>query len=1582
MKTEPMNSEAYWDERFSTDWDENQGPAQTRFFAALAIGHLPPWLESDIRVHGLSVVDFGCATGDAVPMLARHLGVPVSGVDVSAQALNRARQRFPGHAFHQIHDVALPEEVDVLFTSNTLEHFHDPQQTLSALLPRVRKYAVVLVPFQEPEESRLDEHFVSFDFHNVPLGVGGFRLLGYRVLDTARLSDSLWDGKQILLVYGREGVVSVDSSRIASSTTTEPGAMTAEAAIGAYRDEVDSARAEAETLREALDVARRDFDAQQRQLADLEYEVFVEQRRVAEVNERLAATTSALRRARGLLEEFRVSVRNKLVQLMHSVRFKPGKTAMATMQWAAGTYKKRGVGLIGGLSPDDAIAPIAKELETIDLVIHSADSPPPSSYTRRPLTPGERGVSMKLSPQRPRVVSVVLPVYNQASMLEDSILSVLNQSWKELELIIVNDGSTDGVEQVLKKYVDDPRVIVLSGPNQKLPNALNSGFARATGEYWTWTSADNVMLPNQIEVLVNQLIAHQEWAMVYSDYQAIDDRGAPLNDPRFRPQNQDPADASIMRLPQTPTEANLHDSGDNYIGASFLYRRSAATAVGNYVSDTFGGEDYDFWLRIHTLFDIGHVPEVLYKYRVHDNTLNARAAELGLYDNVRRLLDRDRDRRRAMLETIGFQQVGVEVPLPSSGTLRAVICAYSGRKLQAVRAALAGCSLSVCIIDGPTSELSAKQLEPFDLFVTSDERAWETVEAWHPGRVLLIDLTTHPELFVQIARYRAFERQFSRPTHLALAPFTSRKIHVALQARSMSNGGLEQVIFSLASKIDRTRFDVSIIVESDEAGELGKALQRHGVSVHPVGRDVVELERVVKRANIDVVNLHYSTFGLDVYRRLKVPVVYTLHNSYTWLAEDEVLERRRFFAEFPKFIAVSREVARYAANRFGVSPGRLQVIPNGYADDHFPPPATLTRADLGLKDSDYIFINVGSISSVKGQHVLLTAVRELKNQHPEIKLLIVGGIADDELAAELNRRIRDEGLVDNVRFLGQQSRARVAAMLQLSDAFVLSSVHEGWSIALMEAMAFGLPIIATDTGSAQDIIPGSRVGTIVPNAYQRLETVKASDLKRIGVDPRPDHLENIKRAMADFATHPDVWQQRGANGPVTLKNFTLDRQVAAYQAVFEEAWGVYKKQIAEAPPAPVEESSGPSGRRLPRAWLEAAKDAVSTTWRQGAERADRVALAQLLRWHGSKPIVVFPPVIDWSVPIYQRPQHLALQLARQGVPYFFTTPNARFDKVHGVQRLSSGCYLTDRYDLLLESEQQKVFHLLSTDMNYGAPHLPRDMAFIERELKAGNRILYEYIDEIHPAISGTAIPKEIYDRHELLLRDERVAVVATASKLYDEVAKKRSRNFELVTNGVDYEHFSKAFARDTAPPELEPLINSKRPIIGYFGALAEWFDYELTLKMAEERNWNILLIGFDYDGSMHRYGLSHRSNPRVIGPIPYKDLPRYARWFDVATIPFRVNDITESTSPIKLFEYMAMGKPIVTTEMPECRKYKSVLVGRDHSEFVSLVDRALGLRNDPGYAEQLKADALANTWASKAHAIADLLAQQASEAEH
>ncbi|MFN8626313.1 MAG: glycosyltransferase [Candidatus Binatia bacterium] len=369
----------------------------------------------------------------------------------------------------------------------------------------------------------------------------------------------------------------------------------------------------------------------------------------------------------------------------------------------------------------------------------------------------------------------------------------------------------------------------------------------------------------------------------------------------------------------------------------------------------------------------------------------------------------------------------------------------------------------------------------------------------------------------------------------------------------------------------------------------------------------------------------------------------------------------------------------------------------------------------------------------------------------------------------------------------------------------------------------------------------------------------------------------------------------------------------------------------------------------------------------GSVRDYQARLRAILQAHRNKPVIVSRPIVEWDLPLFQRPHHLARQLAAQGFLYFFCTPNWTRDRIDGFNEIGPGCYVTDQ-TLLLDTLTGRVTHLLSTDNACS-------LDYVRFRQSAGDVVLYEYIDHIHAAVSGRAIPDVTRTRHHALLADETIVCIATADQLLSEVKAVRGRNFALVTNGVDIEHFASGADRSQPPPdEIRAIVDRGRPIIGYFGAFASWFDYALVEHAARERpQYEWLLIGVDYDGSIDRSNLRRLRNVTLLGPIAYRVLPRYAAYFDIATIPFVRNEITLSTSPIKLFEYMALGKPIVTTDLPECRKYRSCLVARSHGEFLQLLDKALEMRTNPAYLTALRADAEANSWAGKARDIATLL---------
>ncbi len=246
-------------------------------------------------------------------------------------------------------------------------------------------------------------------------------------------------------------------------------------------------------------------------------------------------------------------------------------------------------------------------------------------------------------PQEDGLVSVVLPVYNGGTILAKSIESVLSQSYKNFELIIVNDGSTDGSAQIIAKFAKkDKRIKVIEQENKKLPTALSVGFREAKGEFFTWTSADNVMLPDCLKILVDNLNRKPDTAMVYGNMRLID-RSGHIKRGHFW--FEKPWFSGNVCLPKTTDSLNTY--ANNTIGAAFMYRRKAAFILEDYSKFKTNLEDYDYWMRLNSMLKIEHIDEdkPIYLYRIHGDSLTAHDKELGITKNRYKLMVLDDFRR-------------------------------------------------------------------------------------------------------------------------------------------------------------------------------------------------------------------------------------------------------------------------------------------------------------------------------------------------------------------------------------------------------------------------------------------------------------------------------------------------------------------------------------------------------------------------------------------------------------------------------------------------------------------------------------------------------------------------------------------------------------------------------------------------------------------------------------------------------------------------------------------------------------------------------------------------------------------------
>jgi glycosyltransferase involved in cell wall biosynthesis len=204
------------------------------------------------------------------------------------------------------------------------------------------------------------------------------------------------------------------------------------------------------------------------------------------------------------------------------------------------------------------------------------------------------------------LVSIILPTYNGAKYLAQSLQSCINQSYKNIDIIIVNDCSTDDTLNIAQSFAEkDERVTIITNSiNKKLPLSLNTGFEIAKGDYFTWTSDDNYYALTAIETMVDAITSNK-CGLVYANYTLIDDNGNVSGTKSFGDINQ-----SFVKW--------------EGCGACFLYKSELHKQLKGYDASAFLIEDYDFFLRasIHTKFCYLNRMD-LYFYRHHAGSLTS-----------------------------------------------------------------------------------------------------------------------------------------------------------------------------------------------------------------------------------------------------------------------------------------------------------------------------------------------------------------------------------------------------------------------------------------------------------------------------------------------------------------------------------------------------------------------------------------------------------------------------------------------------------------------------------------------------------------------------------------------------------------------------------------------------------------------------------------------------------------------------------------------------------------------------------------------------------------------------------------------
>ncbi|NEU75358.1 glycosyltransferase [Hassallia byssoidea VB512170] len=214
------------------------------------------------------------------------------------------------------------------------------------------------------------------------------------------------------------------------------------------------------------------------------------------------------------------------------------------------------------------------------------------------------------------LISVIIPVYNGEKTIYQTIESVLKQTFVDLEILVIDDGSTDSTVEIVKSILDS-RLHIYSYPNAGISANRNRGLAKATGEYLSFIDADDLWVSDKLEAQLNALLKHPQAALAYSWTDYIDMNGNFLKSGR-----------RITETGNVYSKLLMYNFLEN--GSNPLIRSEAFNTVGGFDESLPVAEDWDMWLRISAYYEFVLVPEVKIFYRVQANSLSTNLVQMEI----------------------------------------------------------------------------------------------------------------------------------------------------------------------------------------------------------------------------------------------------------------------------------------------------------------------------------------------------------------------------------------------------------------------------------------------------------------------------------------------------------------------------------------------------------------------------------------------------------------------------------------------------------------------------------------------------------------------------------------------------------------------------------------------------------------------------------------------------------------------------------------------------------------------------------------------------------------------------------------
>ena len=299
--------------------------------------------------------------------------------------------------------------------------------------------------------------------------------------------------------------------------------------------------------------------------------------------------------------------------------------------------------------------------------------------------------------------------------------------------------------------------------------------------------------------------------------------------------------------------------------------------------------------------------------------------------------------------------------------------------------------------------------------------------------------------------------------------FEISECDILVQVENFTSGGLENIVLDLNEVLIDNGFKLVFLVLGYPGEGVNRAKNK-GMNVIVTNYQLETYRLLIEKLEPKLILTHYSILGVELFKKLQIPYIQVLQNTYMWFSDDQKKEFAQAAHLTTAFIALSDFVKEYSIKILGVPREKIIVLPCGIDTAAFAASGSINkrtqlRNELGFNYNDFIFLSVGSINHQKNHISTVHSFAKISSLLPTAKLVIIGPVFEEYLLTEIMEFIEKNNLNDKIIYAGSIDGPQ--KFYTMADVFVSASFFEGGPLNFLEALCANLPIIITNVGLAQ-----------------------------------------------------------------------------------------------------------------------------------------------------------------------------------------------------------------------------------------------------------------------------------------------------------------------------------------------------------------------------------------------------------------------------------------------------------------------------------------------------------------------------------